>query len=318
MICYPARMKQSSKYGIYLLLAFNVITWALAWPISKIGLDYMAPIWYTVYRLIIGAVACFAILGLQGKLSWPQRRDLPLIISIGCLQMALFLMLINYGLSFVGAGRAAILVYSTPLWVTPLAMLFFSEKVTFLKLIGVLLGLGGIFLLFSPWEFNWNDSAVVLGNMMLLTAALVWAIAMLHTRYGKWHSSPIALVPWQLLLATILTLPAALLLEPSAHIEWNTPLVLTLLYNGLLASAFGYWAGITVSKNLPVVTTSLYYLSVPVLGMLCSALMLGESLSVTALSAMALIVIGLACVALSGERPPADATSKDPALTDSI
>ncbi|MDQ2993893.1 MAG: DMT family transporter [Pseudomonadota bacterium] len=286
----------------YLLLATVVLVWALAWPISKIGLDYMAPIWYTVYRLAIAAAACFALLAIQGNLTLPKRADLPIIFSIGILQMSLFLMLVNYGLNFVDAGRSAILVYSTPLWVTPLAILFFGEKTTLLKLVGVLFGLFGIFLLFSPWEFSWNNSSVVLGNLMLLMAAMMWAITMLHTRFGKWHSSAALLVPWQLLLALILTLPAAIILEPQTHIIWNAPLIYTLLYNGLLATAFGYWAALMVSRNLPVVTTSLYFLAVPVIGLLLSSYILHESLTLTAMMAMSSIVFGLACVALSGDR----------------
>jgi len=300
-------MNTSTKHiGIYILLAINVLIWAFAWPISKIGLVYMDPIWYTVYRFVIGASTCFLVLALQGRLTLPKRRDLPLILSIGTLQMALFLMLVNFGLSFVGAGRAAILVYSTPLWVTPLAIMFFGEKVNWLKWLGVLLGLFGIFLLFSPWEFNWGSSTVVLGNLMLLLAAVVWAIAMLHTRFGTWHSSAAALVPWQLLLAVILTVPAAFILEPTTEIQWNATLIYTILYNGVLATAFGFWAGLTVSKVLPVVSTSLYYLAVPVIGLLLSTLLLGEPLTFTTVIAMGFIIAGLACVSLSGEH----ATSK--------
>jgi len=296
-------MKTSTKLiGIYILLASNVLIWAFAWPISKIGLEYMDPIWYTVYRFVIGVSTCFIVLALRGKLTLPKRRDLPLILSIGTLQMALFLMLVNFGLSFVGAGRAAILVYSTPLWVTPIAIIFFGEKLNRLKWLGVLLGLCGIFLLFSPWEFNWGNSAVVLGNLMLLLAAVVWAITMLHTRFGTWHSSAAALVPWQLLLAVILTVPAALILEPTTEIQWNATLIYTLFYNGVLATAFGFWAGLTVSKSLPVVSTSLYYLAVPVIGLLLSTLLLGEPLTFTTVIAMGFIISGLACVSLSGEH----------------
>lgn len=297
--------KPANLIGLYILLATNVVVWAFAWPISKVGLVFMDPIWYTVYRLVIGTVACFAILAVQGKLSLPKRQDIPLILSIGVLQMSLFLMLVNYGLSFVGAGRSAILVYSTPLWVTPLAMLFFSEKVNLLKWMSVLLGLCGIFLLFSPWQFDWHDPNVVTGNFMLLLAAVVWAIGILHSRYGTWHSSAITLVPWQLLLACLITVPAALALEPTAEIQWNATLIYTLLFNGLLATAYGYWAGLTVQKSLPVVSTSMYYLAVPVGGLLLSALLLSEPLQTTTLLAVGCIIAGLACVGLSGERPPA-------------
>ena len=41
--------------SIYVLLLVNVVTWGMAWPLSKIGLAFMTPIWYTAFRFIIGS-----------------------------------------------------------------------------------------------------------------------------------------------------------------------------------------------------------------------------------------------------------------------
>lgn len=106
--------KDTSTRPIYFLLMINVIIWALAWPLSKIGLAYMGPIWYTAGRFIIGSATCFIMLGAAGAVKIPKRQDLPLIFGIGILQMTFYMMLMNTGLSYVGAGRSAILAYSTP------------------------------------------------------------------------------------------------------------------------------------------------------------------------------------------------------------
>jgi drug/metabolite transporter (DMT)-like permease len=296
-------IKDTSTRPIYFLLMTNVVIWALAWPISKIGLTYMGPIWYSACRFIIGGSTCFLMLGAIGALSLPKRRDLPLILGIGFLQMTLFLMLMNTGLSYVGAGRSAILAYSTPIWVTPMAALFFGEAVTGLKIIGVLLGVSGILILFAPASLDWGNHNLVYGNILLLLAAFAWAFAILQSRFSQWHSKPLELVPWQLLFAGIITTSLALYFEPIADIQWNGTLMATLFYNGLLATAFGYWASIMVFKNLPAVTSSLCYLGVPVLGLLCSAAILGEAISPSIILAMIFIVGGITCVALS--RTPA-------------
>jgi drug/metabolite transporter (DMT)-like permease len=280
-----------------------VVIWALAWPISKIGLDYMGPLWYTAFRFIIGCSTCFIILGMSKAIKIPERRDLPIILGIGILQMTLFLSLMNAGLAHVGAGRSAILAYSTPLWVTPLAALFFKEPVTRIKLFGVLLGLLGIAILFAPTSLDWGNYNVVLGNILLLLAALIWALAILVSRFGHWHSDPLQLVPWQLLLATVLTTLLAYIMEPISTIQSNATLWLTLLYNGLLATAFGYWASITVFKNIPAINASISYLGVPVLGLILSAIILGESISFSMAIAIILIMAGLFCVALSKNKP---------------
>lgn len=290
----------TSTRSIYVLLLVNVVTWGMAWPLSKIGLAYMSPIWYTAFRFIIGALVCFLILAAARAITLPKRKDLPILLGVGVLQMALYLMLVNSGLTFVGAGRSAILAYSTPLWVTPLASLFFKEPVTRLKVVGVLGGLIGVAILFAPMSLDWSNQNVVIGNSLLILSALVGAISILQIRFSQWHSNPFKLLPWQLLLAAILTLPLALYFEPVDNIQWNnTTLWGTLAYNGILATAFGYWASITVFKNIPAVTSSLCYLGVPVLGLLFSAIILGETISPSILTAMILIVSGIACVALS-------------------
>lgn len=286
----------------YLLLIAVIIVWAVAWPVSKIGLIDMPPIWYAGGRLVIGFLTIFFLLLIQKKISLPKREDLPLILSIGLLQMASFLVLMNGGLMFVDAGRSAILVYSTPLLVTPIAILFFDERFTKAKGLGLLCGLVGIILLFAPWSFDWSNLKVVIGNTLLLLAAVCWAIAMLHTRYGKWHTSSLYLVPWQLLIATIFVIITAIILEPVPQIVWTQTLWLTILYNGILATGFAYAAIIFVSRNLPVTNTSLLLLGVPILGLLCSAWWLGEKITPTILLAMAFILGGLATIALDASK----------------
>ena len=286
---------------IYTLLVALVIFWALNMPLAKIGLEYMPPFWLTAARLVIGAVSMLLFLGITQRLKLPKTKDWLFILSIGILQMGLFQILINCGMVYVDAGRATILVYSTPLWVTPLAVLFFGEKLTKLKLLGVILGITGIFVRFSPSSFSWSDPKILLGNGILLLASFCWAIAMMHSRYGKWHSSPLELVPWQLLVSTPLPLILAVTTEPFSHIHWNTSLVSIILYSGIIATAFGYWASITISKTLPVVTTSLAMLGVPILALIFSALIIAEVITSGDLLAMALIISGLICIILENK-----------------
>lgn len=285
----------------YTLLLLVVVIWAVAWPVSKVGLIDMPPMWYSAMRLCIGFITIFVILLFQKKIKLPTKKDLPLILSIGMLQMACFLLFLNGGLLFVDAGRSAILVYSTPFLVTPIAVMFFKEKMTRLKILGLFLGLIGLLLLFNPRSFNWHDPHVLIGNGLLLLAAVCWAIAMLHTRYGKWHTPCLYLVPWQLLIACIFVIGAAYLTQPNPTIAWTSRLWWTIIYNGVLATGFAYAAIIYVCQELPVTSTSLLLLGVPVLGLIVSSVWLGEQITLNILIAMLFIVGGLATILL--DRP---------------
>ena len=69
-----------------------------------------------------------------------------------------------------------------------------------------------------------------------------------------------------------------------------------LLYNGPVATAFGYWASVTVTRALPALTTSIGLLAVPVMGLLSSMISLGEPLTWSLTVGLVGIVLGLALV----------------------
>ena len=245
------------KKNYILLLIFVILIWGISWPVNKIGLEYMSPIVFATSRLIIATLSMFLIVILTRNFIWPSRQDLPIILAIGLLQMGVFVLLINVGLHLVEAGRSAILVYTTPIWVTPIAIFIFKEKAGFLKWLGLVLGIAGIIVLFGPWGIKWNDYAALLGNGILLLAALCWAIAIICARHMKWRHSPLKIVPWQLLVGTIPVL-LLMLYEPSTKsIQWNWSLVGSLLFTGIMASALATWGIIVISKELPSITTSL-------------------------------------------------------------
>src|SRR6059036_2375713 len=125
-----AAVARSTAYG---LLALVVILWGANWPTMKVGLHYITPLWFGCIRMGLGSACLFAYLAVIGRLALPTRHDLPVIASVGLCQMAIFQPLVNYGLQHVPAGRSSVLVYTTPLWVVPAAVLFLGEKLTRLK-----------------------------------------------------------------------------------------------------------------------------------------------------------------------------------------
>src|SRR3990167_3563789 len=290
-------MTQNTSLRIYVIVFLLVIVWGLSWPVCKLGLDYMPHVWFAALRLLIGMLSIFMIVALAGKFVIHDRRDLPMIFIMGILQMALFIALITAGLHYVSAGRSAMLVYTTPIWVMPLAILFFHEKFTAYKAAGFLLGMLGIIILFGPWGIDWSDADAVLGNSMLLLAAFCWAISILCARNMQWYRTPLELLPWQLLVATLPVFVMAFLHEPGAMIQWNPALIASLLFTGIFGTAFGYWGTLVVSKELPSITVSLCYLAVPVAALVFSALLLHEEITSIIMLAMLFILSGIACVA---------------------
>jgi drug/metabolite transporter (DMT)-like permease len=289
-------MTNKVNFRILTLFIFIVFSWGLAWPVNKIGLGYVSPLWYTAIRLIIGTLTMGIIVFSINKLSLPQRKDIPLILIIGLLQISFYIFLTNLGLEYIAAGRASLLAYTTPLWVMPITVIFFQEKMGWMKWLGFLFSISGLLFLLSPWELNWSDTHIVFGTAMLLLASFSWAISMLCARYMHWNKSPLELIPWQLLIGTLPILLVACMKEPSVSIQWNTPLLLSLLYTGVLVTGISYWSAQIINKELPTLVASLGFLMAPMFSIIISTLFLKEAINLTTACAMGLIIAGLICI----------------------
>lgn len=285
------------------LLAVTVVAWGLTWPINKIILQQLTPLWMSAIRTIIAVLAMLAITGLSGRLRPPPRQDLPVVLSIALLHMVGFSVCGALGLLLVPAGRSVVLAYTTPLWVMPGAFLFLGERLTARKALGAAVGLLGLIALFNPLAFDWSDGKALIGNGALLLAAFLWASSILHIRGHRWHSTPFDLVFWQLLLAMAVLTAMALAVDGVPRFAPTPELLLLLLYIGLPGTALAYWATAVASRNLPAVTTSLGLLAAPVIGVAAAILVLGEPAEPLLFAAGGLILGGVALGTSGHEQP---------------
>jgi drug/metabolite transporter (DMT)-like permease len=284
------------NYRIFALFLVIVFSWGLAWPVNKVGLMYMSPLWYTAARLVVGTISMFAVVICVKKFSLPEKRDIPLILTIGLLQIGIYILLTNVGLAYLPAGRSSLLAYTTPLWVMPIATIFFKEKSGPFKWMGFLLGIAGLITLMNPWEINWTDRNVMVGSGALLLASLCWAISMFGVRHMRWTKSPLELIPWQLLTGAIPIVIFAAVKEPAFAVQWNTPLILSLVYTGILVTGVSYWLGVIINKELPTIVVSLGFLIVPVISYMISAIFMHETINLPTGIAITLILVGLGFV----------------------
>jgi drug/metabolite transporter (DMT)-like permease len=298
----PARERASQRVGVVFLTTV-VLAWGLTWPVNKLLLESLSPLWMMVVRSGIATLALFAIALALGRLAPPPRADVPVLLSITLLHMVGFGVLAAWGLQLVPTGRSVVLAYTTPLWVAPGASLFLGEPLTGRRVVGVSLGLLGLLVLFNPLTFDWGNRDAVLGNGSILLAAALWAASILHIRGHSWQSTPFDLVPWEMLLATLVVTPLALATsEPPGATAWTGRLVALLLFAGIPGTAVAYWATAMASRNLPAATTSLGLLATPVVSVIVATLWLGEALTTQLLVAIALILGGVA-IGTTGDTP---------------
>ncbi len=279
-----------------------IIFWGLNWTVTKIILESIPPVWTTALRALIATCALFIIQLFTRQCIIPQKRDMSILFVIGFFHLTLFTVLMSMGLELVPVGRSVVLGYTTPLWVVPAAIFFLRESINKVKIVGVLLGVLGVLVLINPLSITQQDSSQLFGSVLLLLSSLSWAISIIYTKYYTWYSTPFQLISWQMLLATIILTLSALYFEGIPRIDFTPHLLSLLAYTGLCAAAFGFWAMTEITKKLPAVEVSLGTLLTPIVGIVCSQMLLGEKLDLPLIVGAILILSGVILSSFSFQK----------------
>jgi len=273
------------------LLAILVLIWGASWPVIKIGVTTVPPIWFACLRYVVGTACLVVIVALRGELTLPSPSDWKLIAVSGILQMAMYSALTALALTRLPPGRSSVLAFSTPLWVVPLSAWWLREQVPWLGRVGVGAGLAGVLVIASP-GLEPTAQGQLVPYVLLICAAAGWGVSIVFVRAHRFQASALSLAPWQMLVAALLLLPCAIGVE-GALPPLNMRGLASLAYVGPIATAFAYWAVVDVGRYLRATTISMTLLAVPSVGLLISALAFHESLNVSLGLGVALVSAGV-------------------------
>jgi drug/metabolite transporter (DMT)-like permease len=273
------------------LLPLVVLIWAISWPAIRIGVSSVSPLWYACYRYAIATPCLLLLVAVRRQLVIPPRADWPLVLISGGLQMGAYSALVAYALINLPPGRASVLAFSTPIWVVPLAAWRLAERMPCRGWLGVTLGIAGACVIAAP-SLRAETPAQLLGCAALLIAAMAWAISIVYVRSHSFRASPLVLAPWQSLVAMVLLLPCAMLLEGEPS-PIGLSAALSLGYVGPIATAFAYWAMVEAGSRLRASTVSMALLATPPLGIAISVWTMHETLDRSLLGGVLLITLGI-------------------------
>jgi drug/metabolite transporter (DMT)-like permease len=257
------------------------------------GVESISPLWMGVFRVLGALVVIIAITASSGNLKLPVRSDLPIISSLAVFRLAAVFTLVFTGLQLVPPGRSSVIVWTASLWTVPLAAAFLGERMVGNRWVGLVLGISGVVVLFEPWRLSWSEPDVILGHIFLILAAVTNAATSVHIRGHRWTMTPLQAVPWQLAGAAIILLTLALVIEGIPDIDWTGQLGWIVAYQGLLATGTAFWAQIVILRNLAAVSANLTLMAVPVVGVVSSALLVGEVVTLTLVGGLVFIVAGV-------------------------
>jgi drug/metabolite transporter (DMT)-like permease len=288
------RKAGAARASTAVLLGLVVLILGFNWPILATGLRSISPVWLSAMRLLGGLVIVALITALTGDLHRPRRDDQPIIWSVGIAKLALTYLLVFTALQILPPGRSSVLAWTSPLWTAPLAVAFLGEKMTRPRWIGLGLGAAGLFFLFEPWVLDWGNGAIVWGHVLLIGAAFLNAATMVHIRHhGGSRATAMQLMPWQMLAGAVPMTAIAFLVDGWPQVEWTPQLIGIVTYQGSLAGAFTVWAQQTILRRISATSTNLILMAVPVVGLLSSAVLVNDPLTIGAVVGLVLIMIGV-------------------------
>ena len=245
-------------------LLILTVVWSLNWSVMKVAMRDSGPFTFSALRYVIGTLVLFALLALRRN-SLKPTPWLPTIL-IGLTQTAAFQALAQWALVSGGAGKTALLAYTMPFWVVPLAWWWLNDKPGPRRWFCIAIAAAGFICVVEPWR----PLGAPRGVALAILAGLAWAIAtVLSKRLFQQHSdvTPLRLTAWQMLIGTI----GLLILMSLSHeraVAWTDSYVAALLYNGLLSSGVCWVLWALVVQKLSANVAGLTSLAVPVAGVL--------------------------------------------------
>jgi drug/metabolite transporter (DMT)-like permease len=281
----------SRRHLLTLLLLAAI--WGASFMLIEIGLRDLEPATLMLGRVAVAAVALalylpFA-LPVRASMAELWRRKGTLVV-LGLLNSALPFFLIAWGQQYVDSGLAAILNSSAPLFTALLAWAFVrSERVTGLRLGGLLLGFAGVVVLVGAGPSGGGRAAI--GSLAVVAAALCYAWGALYAARRLVGVSPLVLSLGAMIAATFVLAGPGLAQAPG-ELGWEAGLAVLGL--GVGGTALGYILYFALILDAGPSRAILVTYLVPALALVYGATLLDEELTAAALVGLALVLGGVA------------------------
>jgi O-acetylserine/cysteine efflux transporter len=273
----------------HLLLALLIVTiWGSNFVAIKLALHDLPPLLLCTLRFVFVSIPAVFFL----------RRP---AVPVGQLLTYGFTMFgFQFGFMFLGmklgvsAGLASLVLQFQVFVTMALAAAVLKERISFAQIAGALIAGAG----FVVVGLHTSGEVSVAGLACLLLAAVSWGFANFTSkRLGK--VNPLALVVWGSLVVPVPMAVASLVFEgPELIVRSLTQVggtaVLSVAYIVYLSTLVAYSLWSWLLARHPATTVTPFALLVPVVGLLSSALLLGESLPAWKVAAAALVIAGLA------------------------
>lgn len=252
-------------------------------------------------RFLISGTLMLGWCALSGKKVAVSRGDFLRLLLIGVLLLVGGNTVLAWAEESINSGLAAMIVAVVPIWIALIEALFGGVRLNRLGWTGLLLGIGGLFVLL--WPEIANGSAIgrrdLFASLGLMLGSLSWAIGSVLSRRFKLGVGPFAATGWEMALAGGANSLIALSTGGFRHADWSRTGWLAVGYLVTFGSLVGFTAYIWLLEHVPTPKVATYAYVNPVVAVFLGWLIGGERIDRYMLLGMAVIIAAVILVTRS-------------------
>lgn len=200
------------------LLGANLIYGANYSVAKEVMPDYIEPFGFILLRCL-GATSLFWLLGLTVREKL-RREDVPRVALAGLFGIAINQLFFFKGLNYTFPINAAVIMTSTPILVLIVAAVVIKERITFVKSMGIVVGLAGTLLILLAGKKLSFGSETFLGDLLVFINATSYGVylVILSPLMQKYH--PFTVIRWVFLFGLLMVLPFGY--DDLTQVQWHT------------------------------------------------------------------------------------------------
>lgn len=288
-------MKPTPKLALVVLAFFSIyVIWGSTYLLNKIAVTELPPFMLASIRFTTAGILIFILAKILGKDLSLTRKQLLNTIFSGFLFLTVGNGLVVWALRYVDSGFAALQISAQPLMVLLLMRILDGKKIKAMSMVGVILGVIGIYLLVSQNQVINRENSVA-GMVMIFVALISWAYGSIFVGKADLPKNHFVNTAYQMSSAGLLLFLGSLLLGESwsSPLQWSAPvqisIILLIFFGSIVAfTAFNY---LLKEVSPEKVATSTYVN--PIIALLLGWYFLKEQITTQSIIAAAILLTGV-------------------------
>lgn len=293
------------------ILAANII-YGLNYVIAKVALQQIPAFGLVLTRVTIPLLIFYLIhtFFIREKI---ERKDHRLLFLCGIFGVAANQLMFIKGLSLTSEIHASLIMITTPLLVMMASWFVLKDAITWQKILGILIGAYGVYLLVHAGAKELDSASTVSGDMLIMGNAASYAIFLVIAKPLMLKYSPFTIALWIFFYGWFIVFPFGI--SEFLSVDWMqlpSPVIAAWIYVVLGATLLAYVFNVLGLKHGSPTLVSIYIYTQPVLATLVAVIAGTDVVTLPKVMASLCIFTGVAIVSFAIGRP----APKETAITE--